>query len=100
MTTSKSEHIISLSKEIIDEIEFSKAEAQALLLKTTRLARYIDEEEIRKWLRFEMQGDNSSDDISLKYMFKTGRWIDKEKKEGYWTLSRKSKQQLKHTNKN
>jgi hypothetical protein len=83
MDTSKSEHIISLSKEIIDDIELSRLEGQALLLKATRLARYVDEEEIRKWLRFEMQGF-SNDEVSLKYMTKTGRWTDKEKNEGYW----------------
>lgn len=84
MDISKSEHIVNLAKEIVDDIEFSKIEAQALLLKATRLARHIDEEEIRSWLRFEMQGYTSSDEISLKYMGKTGRWTDKEKKEGYW----------------
>ena len=84
MDISKSEHIINLSKEIIDEIELSKSEGQALLLKATRLARYIDDDKIRKWLRFEMQGYNSTDDIALKYMSKTGRWIDREKLEGYW----------------
>jgi hypothetical protein len=84
MDISKFEHIIELSKEIIDDIEFSKIEGQALLLKATRLARYVDNEETRKWLRFEMQGYNNSDETSLKFMGKTGRWTDKEKLEGYW----------------
>jgi hypothetical protein len=84
MDISKIEHIIELSKEIIDNIELSKIEGQALLLKATRLARYVDNEETRKWLRFEMQGYNSTDETSLKFMGKTGRWTDKEKLEGYW----------------
>ena len=80
----KSEHIISLAKEIIDDIELSRLDAQSILLKSTRLTRYVDNEEVRKWLRFEMQGYSSNDDISLKYMSKTRRWTDKEKGEGYW----------------
>lgn len=84
MEISKTEHIISLAKEILDDIELSRLEAQPLLLKATRLARYVDDEEVRKWLRFEMQGF-SNDEVSLKYMTKTGRWTDREKNEGYWT---------------
>ena len=84
MDNSKFEHIIELSKEIIDDIEFSKLDGQALLLKATRLARYADDEEIRKWLRFEMQGYNRTDVISLKYMGRTGRWTDRDKQEGYF----------------
>ena len=83
MNVSKSEYIIELSRDLIDDIELSRLGAQALLLKTSRLARYADDEEIREWLRFEMQSfDHSA--ISLKYMTKTGRWTDREKEEGYW----------------
>ena len=71
MDISKSEHVINLAKEIIDDIELSRLGAQALLLKTTRLARYVDDEEIRQWLRYEMQGFGNSE-IGLKYMAKTG----------------------------
>ncbi|MHC9088458.1 AbiTii domain-containing protein [Tenacibaculum sp. IMCC1] len=84
METSKSEHIIGLAKEIIDDIELSRLDAQAILLKTTRLARYVNNDMIRKWLRFEMQGYRSSDEIALKYMSLTGRWTDKENNKGYW----------------
>lgn len=84
MELSKTEHTISLAKEIIDDIELSRLDCQAVLLKATRLARYVDDENIRKWLRHEMQGYNSKEDISLSYMSRTGRWTDKEKVEGYW----------------
>ncbi|MCG2616975.1 hypothetical protein LZZ85_21945 [Terrimonas sp. NA20] len=84
MEISKSEHIISLAKEIIDDIELSRLGPQSLLLKATRLARYADDEETRQWLRFEMQGYKNTE-LSLKYMTKTGRWTDKEKNEGYWS---------------
>lgn len=80
---SKSEYIISLAKEIIDNIELSNCEPQSILLKTTRLAREIDNEEIREWLKCEMQGYSSNNKVAAKYMSKTGRWTDIEKKEGY-----------------
>jgi hypothetical protein len=84
MELSKTEHTITLAKEIIDDIELSRLDCKAVLLKATRLSRYVDDEDVRKWLRFEMQGYNSKEDISLNYMSKTGRWTDKEKLEGYW----------------
>ncbi|MGB4438432.1 MAG: hypothetical protein WBJ13_04235, partial [Sedimentibacter sp.] len=83
-TTSKSKHIIDLAKEIIDDIELNRIEAQSILLKCTRLSRYVDNEEIRKWLKFEMQGYISGDQISEKYMTKTGRWTDRKENKGYW----------------
>ena len=87
--TSKSQHIIELAKEIIDDIELSKSEVQPVLLKCTRLARYVDNEEIRQWLRFEMQGFIIGDPISEKYMTRTGRWTDQRNNKGYWSsLSR------------
>jgi hypothetical protein len=68
----------------MDDIEFSKIDAQSILLKTTRLARYVDNDKIRQFLKHEMQGYLKSDDVSMNYMSKTGRWIDKEKGTGYW----------------
>jgi hypothetical protein len=80
---SKNEHILSLATEIMDDIELSKNEAQAILLKATRLARYVDNEEIRSFLKFEMQGYTSTE-LGKKYMDRTGRWTDKEQGLGYW----------------
>ena len=81
---SKSDHLISLAKEIIDDIELSRCDAQPILLKCTRLARYVGNEEIRTWLRFEMQGFVLGDPISEEYMTKTGRWIERKENKGYW----------------
>lgn len=81
---SKSQHIIDLSKEIIDNIELAEYDVQALLLKSTRLARYVENEEIRAWLRFEMQGYVSENELSELYMTKTGRWTDRKENKGYW----------------
>ena len=81
---SRSEHILELAKELLDDIELSRASAESLILKASRLARWVGSEEIRYWLKLEMQGYNSSNEVSLRYMGITGRWVDREKKRGYW----------------
>jgi hypothetical protein len=81
---SRSEHILELAKELLDDIELSRLSAEALLLKASRLARWVGSEEIKYWISLEMKGYNSSNSLSLKYMGVTGRWTDKEKNLGYW----------------
>jgi len=82
-TQSRSSHITELAKEIIDDIEFTRLDAQVILLKTTRLPRYVGNEEIREWLRYEMQGYQKGTDTFEKYMVKTGRWTNKDERKGY-----------------
>jgi hypothetical protein len=81
---SKSEHIADLAKELLDDIELNRMRAEHLLLKATRLARWMGSEETQQWLRLEMIGYNNSDEVSLKYMSLTGRWTDRAKGIGYW----------------
>lgn len=81
---SRSEHILELAKELLDDIELSRTSAESLILKASRLARWVGSEEVRYWLKLEMGGYNDSNEISLKYMGITGRWINKEKKTGSW----------------
>ena len=80
----KSEHILALAKELLDDIELTRLPAEALLLKATRLAGLTDSFEVRQWLVFEMLGFNGSDPVALKYMTHTGRWTNYERKLGYW----------------
>lgn len=84
MEHSRSEHILELAKELLDDIELSRLSAESLLLKASRLARWVGSDEIKYWINLEMKGYNSSNDISLKYMEITGRWINKEEGKGYW----------------
>lgn len=74
---SKNDHILSLASEIMDDIELSRNNPQAIVLKATRLARYVDNEEIRSFLKFEMQGYPNTD-LAEKFMNLTGRWINKD----------------------
>lgn len=81
---SRAEHILELSRELLDDIELSRLESDKLLLKCSRLARLAGSEEIQAWLKLEMQGYNSKDPVSLTYMSKTGRWTNYKEKKGYW----------------
>jgi hypothetical protein len=83
-TQSRSQHILELARELLDDIELSRTSAESLILKASRLARWVGTEEIRYWLKLEMGGYNATHPTSLKYMYLTGRWIDAEKKTGYW----------------
>ena len=78
------EHIIDLSKELIDDIELGRLPSDKLILKSSRLARLAGSEQIQQWLNYEMVGYNSSNKISLHYMSATGRWVNYEEKKGYW----------------
>jgi hypothetical protein len=81
---SASSHKLSLAKELLDDIELGRLIPENLLLKTIRLARLIEDQETRLWLGYELSGFRTGDPVSLEYMDLTGRWVNKEKKLGYW----------------
>lgn len=80
----RSEHELELAKELLDDIELSRMSVDALIMKASRLARLCGNEEFQKWIRYEMRGYFSNVDLCIRYMGLTGRWTDREKKEGYW----------------
>lgn len=81
---STSQHILSLARELLDDLELGRLTGEALVLKATRLARLTGTEEIRRWLKFELGGYNSTEPLSLDYMGRTGRWVDRKEKKGHW----------------
>lgn len=81
---SQSQHILELAKELLDDIELGRIPAEKLLLKSSRLARWVGSEETRIWIEYEMIGYNATEPISLKYMSLTGRWTDITENKGYW----------------
>jgi hypothetical protein len=81
---SRSDHVLELARELLDDIELSRTSPESLILKASRLARWVGSDETRYWLKMEMGGYNSTNPISLKYMGATGRWTDYEKKQGIW----------------
>ncbi len=80
----RSKHIAELAKELLDDIELNRMSAEHLLLKASRLARWMGSEETQQWLKLEMTGYNNVEETSLKYMTLTGRWIDRAKGIGYF----------------
>lgn len=81
---SESAHILSLSSELLDDIELDRLSSDKLVLKASRLARLAGSDEIRTWLSFEMQGYIIADPIAKKYISLTGRWTSYEKEQGYF----------------
>jgi len=81
---SESDHILALSRELLDDIELDRVPSDKLLLKASRLARLTGPDEIRQWLSFEMTGYHPSDPTSLKYMALTGRWVNMAEAQGWW----------------
>ncbi|MDA0146748.1 hypothetical protein OCT63_21285 [Vibrio sp. RW] len=84
MVTSKSEHTLELVQDLLDDLELGRSSVEKLILKTSRLARIVGADEVKEWLRFELGGFYSDNDISLKYMTLTGRWTNRDENKGYW----------------
>jgi len=80
----ETEHILGLSRELLDDIELDRLPSDKLLLKANRLARLTGSEEVRKWLSLEMNGYYDGDSVSLKYMTLTGRWVNFAERKGWW----------------
>ncbi|SFG32217.1 hypothetical protein SAMN05518801_11656 [Novosphingobium sp. CF614] len=80
----EAQHILELSRDLLDDIELDRLSADKLLLKANRLARLTGSEETQQWLGYEMRGYNSQDDLSLRYMTLTGRWTDYENQKGHY----------------
>ncbi len=76
-------HKLSLSRDLLDDIELSRLEPEQLLLKASRLARLVDEVDILHWLEFELRGYPNTD-LGLHYMTEFNRWTDADKQIGYF----------------
>ena len=53
-------------------------------MKASRLTRLIEDDEAIQWLEYERFGYNDRDEISLKYLGLTDRWIDIPAKKAYF----------------
>lgn len=83
-TQSQSEHILELSRQLLDDIELGALESDKLLLKCARLARLVGNAEVQQWIQYELRGYNDTETLSRKYLSLTGRWISIEKNTAYW----------------
>ena len=77
-------HRLSLARDVLDDIELSRLGPEQLLLKASRLARLVDDNDARQWLAFELQGYPNTE-FSRRYMTLFNRWTDKDNQLGYWT---------------
>jgi hypothetical protein len=61
----------------------SRIEVEALLLKTSRLARWVGSEEIKTFIDFEMKGYDNKNSLFSKFITISGRIVDADKQRGY-----------------
>ena len=83
-TQSRSDHVFSLAEELLADIELSRLPAEATVLKATRLARFVGNKELQTWLLRERTTHHPDCPISVEFMGRTGRWTNREAREGYW----------------
>jgi AbiTii len=80
---SRSQAILSLARELVDDIELTRLVPESILLKALRLARLVEDPETLEWLQFELNGyPNSS--AAKPWMRRFGRFTDEAKAVGYW----------------
>lgn len=83
MPLSRTDTIIALASEILEDAEMSRTSVESLVLKASRLARLADDEETASWLSWERFGYPPDDDSSTKYLDLTDRWSKKEERKFY-----------------
>jgi hypothetical protein len=84
MTQSLPAHRTELARDLLDDIELSRLPAAQLLLKAVRLASLSDNEDVSRWLHFELNGYVNNDPISIRYMGLTNRWTNQANAFGWW----------------
>lgn len=77
------EHKAALAREVLDDIELSRLPLPGLLLKVVRLARLMEDRDMRGWLNRELSGyENSAE--ARKFMDWSWRWINRSIDTGHW----------------
>lgn len=79
----KDEEIVDLAKDIVDDAELKRVSVEALVLKASRLANLVVDEDIKYWLNLEKFG-YSDKQPDLAYMAMTGRTFDTTTRIGLW----------------
>lgn len=76
---------LTLARELVDDLELSRLPPEALLLKASRLARFMRDEVTQKWLAMEIGGYTFEDvEAATKAADRVWRWSDKAKRQGWW----------------
>jgi hypothetical protein len=83
-TLSKNDQIIALALELLEDAEMSRISVDAMVMKASRLARLAGDAEAELWLYYERHNYSDSEEISLKYLRLTQRWLDEPAKKAYF----------------
>ena len=70
---SKSDHMLDIAREIVDDIEQQRASGENIVNKAVRLARLANAPALG-WLLLEQYGYNNTEPLSLQYLAYTGRF--------------------------
>jgi hypothetical protein len=86
MALSKTDQITALALEVLEDAEMSRTSVEALVLKASRLARLVGDEETIAWLRCERFGYSNDNEIAITWVGHTHRWVDPAdtNKGAYW----------------
>ena len=80
---SLSQERLQLARELLDDVELSRLQADQLLLKARRLSRLVEADETATWIEFELSGYKNTKS-GRKFMARFGRFTDAEAQKGYW----------------
>lgn len=81
----RQDEALRIADELLADIELQRLKASEIVLKASRVARLVGQEELTEFLGFERNG-YPTDGSARKWIEKTGRWSDKEDKK-FFTAS-------------
>jgi hypothetical protein len=84
MAVSKGDHITALALELLEDAELSRISVDSMVLKASRLARLVGDQEAQEWLWYERHNYDDHDPTALKYLALTERWIDVAGKKAFF----------------
>jgi hypothetical protein len=82
MAEDRNTHALQLSEELLADLELERVSLGALVLKASRLARIMEDDDAIAWLACERGGYQADTPNCAKWVTVTGRWADREK--GTW----------------
>lgn len=81
-----SAHSRALASELLEDIELSRTTLSQQVLKASRLARLIDDDDAVEWIEFELSGIPGNDS-GRDHMTRTKRWTNKDENKGLWSAT-------------
>jgi hypothetical protein len=76
-------HALALAEELLEDIEMTRTTVPQQVMKASRLARLLHDDDAARWLRYELQGV-PNDANGREHMTEMRRWTDQSKGTGWW----------------